>query len=197
MYIILEGIDGAGKSTQTKLLKKWLEDNGLSTISIVEPTDSEIGKLIRKLLKNPNATTPDFQKMLGLLFAADRLLLMKQIEQHETEGKIVISDRSFYSSLAYQEPATWIQEINKFAKKPDILLLLDLDTKTAVSRCSDGDEFENETFLKEVKNKYLELAKKEDDIFVIIDANKGKKLVQKDIRKKIAPLLDICTDGII
>lgn len=197
MYIILEGIDGAGKSTQTKLLKKWLKDNGLSTVSIVEPTDSEIGKLIRKLLKNPDATTLDFQKMLGLLFAADRLLLMKQIEQYEAEGKIVISDRSFYSSLAYQEPATWIMEINKFAKKPDILLLLDLDTKTAVSRCSDGDEFEKEPFLKEVKNKYLELAKKEDDIFTIIDANKGKKLVQKDIRKKIAPLLDICTDGII
>ncbi|MCF0226417.1 MAG: thymidylate kinase, partial [Methanobrevibacter sp.] len=76
MYIIFEGIDGAGKSTQIDLVKKWLEDNGLNVETVVEPTDSEIGVLIREILKRPDASTDEMQKTLGLLFAADRMLLM-------------------------------------------------------------------------------------------------------------------------
>ena len=76
MYIVFEGIDGAGKSTQIQLLKEWLEANGLEVEALVEPTDSEIGKLIRKILQRSDATTDRVQKTLGLLFAADRMLIM-------------------------------------------------------------------------------------------------------------------------
>ena len=57
MYIVFEGIDGAGKSTQINLLKDWLEQNGFDVETVVEPTDSEVGKLIRKILQRPDATT--------------------------------------------------------------------------------------------------------------------------------------------
>ena len=124
MYIVFEGIDGAGKSTQIQLLKEWLEANGFRVETLVEPTDSEIGKLIRKILQRPDATNDRVQKTLGLLFAADRMLIMDKLED---KSKIIISDRSFISSLAYQEPADWIGVLNKYAKKPDLLLLLDLD----------------------------------------------------------------------
>ena len=67
MYIVFEGIDGAGKSTQIQLLKEWLEANGLEVEALVEPTDSEIGKLIRKILQRSDATTDRVQKTLGLL----------------------------------------------------------------------------------------------------------------------------------
>ena len=196
MYIVLEGIDGAGKSTQITALKQWLEDSGFEVETFVEPTDSEIGILIRKMLQNPSATDENIQKTLGLLFAADSLLLMDKIDSEEYCNKVIISDRSFYSSLAYQNPQNWIADINKFAKKPDIVLLLDLDVDIAIERCSGEDEFEKKSFLVDVKNKYLDLAKNDKDIFKIINANNGPKKVQSDIRKAVAPFLGICVSGI-
>ena len=196
MYIVLEGIDGAGKSTQIKMLKEWLESNGLRVETIVEPTDMEVGKLIRKLLTRSDATSDTMQKTLGLLFAADRLILMDKIEQLEKDNVVVISDRSFYSSLSYQDPQDWIKEINKFAKIPDLVLLLDLDVKKSVERCDGTDEFENEEFLTGVKQNYLDLAGSNDN-FKIIDANNGPNKVSSDIKKAVAPLFDICQDCIL
>ena len=196
MYIVLEGIDGAGKSTQIKMLKEWLESNGLRVETIVEPTDLEVGKLIRKLLTRSDATSDTMQKTLGLLFAADRLILMDKIEQLEKDNIVVISDRSFYSSLSYQDPKDWIKEINKFAKIPDLVLLLDLDVKKSVERCDGTDEFENEEFLTGVKQNYLDLANSNDN-FKIIDANNGPNKVSSDIKKAVAPLFDICKDCIL
>ncbi|MCI5737051.1 MAG: dTMP kinase [Methanobrevibacter ruminantium] len=196
MYIVLEGIDGAGKSTQTKMLKEWLESNGLRVETIVEPTDLEVGKIIRKLLTRSDATSDTMQKTLGLLFAADRLILMDKIEQLEKDNTVVISDRSFYSSLSYQDPQDWIKEINKFAKIPDLVLLLDLDVKKSVERCDGTDEFENEEFLTGVKQNYLDLAQSNDN-FKIIDANNGPNKVSSDIKKAVAPLFDICKDCIL
>ena len=193
MYIVFEGIDGAGKTTQINALKKWLEDSGIEVEAIVEPTDSDIGKLIRKMLRKPNATKENIQKSLGLLFAADRILLMDKIDNEEYCNKVIISDRSFYSSLAYQEPLDWISEINKYAKKPDLVLLLDIDINLAIERCSGEDEFEKKSFLSNVKNKYLDLA---NDNFRIINANNGPNKVQSDIRKSVAPFLGICISGI-
>ncbi len=196
MYIVLEGIDGAGKSTQIKMLKEWLEDNGFNVETIVEPTDMEIGKLIRELLTRSDAESDSMQKTFGLLFAADRLMLMDKIERLENENTVVISDRSFYSSLAYQNPQEWIKELNKYAKIPDLVLLLDLDVKKSVERCDGTDEFENEEFLTGVKQNYLDLAKSYDN-FKIIDANNGPNKVSSDIKKAVAPLFDICKDCIL
>jgi len=196
MYIVLEGIDGAGKSTQITALKEWLEDSGLEVETIVEPTDSDVGIIIRKMLQNPKATEENIQKTLGLLFAADRLLLMEKIASEEYCNKIILSDRSFYSSLAYQDYKNWIAEINKFAKKPDIVFLLDLDVDLAIERCSGEDEFEKKTFLVNVKNNYLDLAKNDKNRFKIVNANNGPKKVQSDIKKALAPFLGICLSGI-
>lgn len=191
MYIVFEGIDGAGKSTQIQLLKQWLEDNGFRVETLVEPTDSEVGKLIRKILQRPDATTDNVQKTLGLLFAADRMLIMDKLED---KSKIIISDRSFISSLAYQEPVDWIEVLNKYAKKPDLLLLLDLDVNKSVARTSGEDTFENEEFLIGVKDNYLKLAKNYTS--EIIDANNSVNKVSSDIKKVIAPYLGICPDCI-
>ncbi len=191
MYIVFEGIDGAGKSTQIQMLKEWLEANGFRVETLVEPTDSEVGKLIRRILQRPDAQTDSVQKTLGLLFAADRMLIMDKLND---ESKIIISDRSFISSLAYQEPAEWIEVLNKYAKKPDLLILLDLDVKTSVSRTSGEDTFENEEFLTGVKENYLKLV--ENYEHQIIDANNGINKVSSDIKKAVAPYLGICPDCI-
>lgn len=191
MYIVFEGIDGAGKSTQIQLLKEWLEENGLDVELLVEPTDSKVGKLIRELLTYDNATTDDMQKTLGLLFAADRMLIMDKLND---ENKVIISDRSFISSLAYQEPKEWINEINKYAKKPDLVLLLDLDVATSVKRCEGEDSFENEEFLNKVKENYLDVIKEFN--YEIIDANNGINKVSSDIKKAVSSYVGICSSQI-
>lgn len=191
MYIVFEGIDGAGKSTQINLLKDWLEQNGFDVETVVEPTDSEVGKLIRKILQRPDATTDRIQKTLGLLFAADRMLIMDKLND---DSKVILSDRSFISSLAYQEPAEWIEQINKYAKEPDLVLLLDVDVKTSVNRCSKEDDFENEEFLSKVKANYLDLISNFNH--EIIDASTGVNKVSTDIKKAVAPYMDICPDCI-
>jgi len=189
MYIVFEGIDGAGKSTQIQLLKEWLEANGFEVETIVEPTDSEVGKLIRKILQRSDATTDRIQKTLALLFAADRMLIMDRLSD---DKKVILSDRSFISSLAYQEPAEWIYEINSYAKTPDLVLLLDLDVKKSVDRSSREDEFENEEFLTNVRADYLDIIK--DFNYEIINANNGINKVSSDIKKALAPYMGLCPD---
>lgn len=189
MYIIFEGIDGAGKSTQIEIIKKWLEDNGLEVETVVEPTDSEIGILIREILKRPDATTDKMQKTLGLLFAADRMLIMDKLED---DKKIFLSDRSFISSLVYQEPKEWINSLNKYVKKPDLLLLLDVDLENSVSRFSGQDKFENKEFLTKVRKNYLDIINNFNH--EIINANNGVNKVSSDIKKAIAPKVGLCKD---
>ena len=192
MYIVFEGIDGAGKSTQIQLLKEWLEANGFVVETLVEPTDSEVGKLIRRILQRPDANDEDVQRVLALLFAADRMFIMDKLND---ESKIIISDRSFISSLAYQEPIEWVEEINKYAKRPDLLILLDLDVKKSVARTSGKDTFENEEFLTGVRDNYLDLVKNYEH--QIIDANNGVNKVSSDIKKAVAPYLGLCPDCIL
>ena len=192
MYIVFEGIDGSGKSTQIQMLSQWLEANGFRVETLREPTDSKIGKLIREVLQRPDAQTDNVQNILGLLFAADRLCIMEKLED---QSKIIISDRSFISSLAYQNDKQWVEVLNKYAKKPDLLILLDLDVKTSVARTSGQDTFENEEFLSRIRENYLDLAN--DYTSEIIDATNGVNKVSSDIKKAVAPYLGICPDCIL
>lgn len=190
MYICLEGIDGSGKSTQILLLEKWLKEYGFEVKRVFEPTDLPVGILIRKMLKNPQATGDNFQKILALLFAADRMMLMDIIEIAEEENKVVISDRSFYSSIAYQNKSEWVYEINKYIKIPDLVILLDVDVEKALMRCEGKDSFENKVFLENIREKYLDLAKKND--FYVINAGNGINKVHEDIKRIISPKIGRC-----
>lgn len=190
MYICLEGIDGSGKSTQTAMLEKWLKDIGQKVLRVGEPTQSDIGMLLRKMLRSSRATEDNFQRTLALLFAADRTVLMEDIEEAESSGKIVISDRCFYSSMVYQNDGKWIAQINKHAKRPDITILLDLETETALKRCEGKDHFENMTFLEKIRKRYLELAEKEG--FYVINAGSGVNKVHHDIKRVLSPKFGMC-----
>ena len=190
MYICLEGIDGSGKSTQIELLVKWLDDCGIEALMVFEPTESPAGKLIREMLQNPNAIKNNFQNTLALLFAADRIILMDKIEKAEKEGKVVMSDRCFYSSMVYQNDGDWIKTINKFAKRPDLVLLLDIDPETAISRCEGKDSFEDIDFLIKIRERYLKIADKQD--FMVVNAKNGLNKVHDDIKRVVARKLGMC-----
>jgi len=190
MYICLEGIDGSGKTTQIKLLESWIKECGWDVLRVFEPTNNEVGKLIRKMLQNPEAISENFQITLALLFAADRTVLMRDITEAEALAKIVVSDRSFYSSMVYQNDSKWIAEINKHAKEPDLVILLDIDPETAVSRCEGMDSFEEQNFLAATAKKYSELADNQN--FIVVNANNGINKVHEDIKRIVAPKLGMC-----
>jgi dTMP kinase len=115
---------------------------------------------------------------------------MDKIEKAEKEGKIVISDRCFYSSMAYQNDGDWIGTINKFAKRPDLVLLLDIDPETAISRCEGKDSFEDIDFLIKIRERYLKLADKQD--FMVVNAKNGLNKVHDDIKRVVARKLGMC-----
>ncbi|MDP3623466.1 MAG: thymidylate kinase, partial [Methanobacteriaceae archaeon] len=93
-------------------------------------------------------------------------------------------------------------EINKYAKRPDLVIFLDIDVKTAVSRCQGIDKFENESFLKKVSDNYTKIGENllkehKNENFLVINANNGSNLVHHDIKKALAPYLGICVGGIV
>lgn len=195
MYIVLEGIDGAGKSTQTELLNDWLTGKGYRTKKIVEPTTSDIGKVIRKELLNPESTNDINQQRLTLLFAADRLTLKREIlDAKDSKDIIIISDRSFYSSICYQNNSSvdkdWIYEVNLHTPRPDLTILLDLDEKEAITRCDREEAFENIQFLEKTRKNYLDLLEIEDNI-VVVDAKDSLNDVQEKIRKIVQEKLGL------
>ena len=195
MYIVLEGIDGAGKSTQTELLNDWLTGKGYRTKKIVEPTTSDIGKVIRKELLNPESTNDINQQRLTLLFAADRLTLKKEIlDAKDSKDIIIISDRSFYSSICYQNNSSvdkdWIYEVNLHTPRPDLTILLDLDEKEAITRCDREEAFEKIQFLEKTRKNYLDLLEIEDNI-VVVDAKDSLNDVQEKIRKIVQEKLGL------
>ena len=194
MYIVLEGIDGAGKSTQTNLLEQWLTQEGYKIKKIVEPTTSPIGKLIRNELQNPESTNYINQQRLTLLFAADRLTLKKEIiESKEDKNKILISDRSFYSSICYQNNSSinkqWIYQVNLHTPRPDLTILLDLKEEEAIKRCDKEEVFENIDFLEKTRQNYLDLLNTEENI-KIVDASLPLEKVQENIQKIVKEKLE-------
>lgn len=195
MYIVLEGIDGAGKTTQTQMLNDWLLSKGYKTKKIVEPTTSDIGKVIRKELLNPESTNDINQQRLTLLFAADRLTLKKEILAAKKSKEIIlISDRSFYSSICYQNNSSvdkdWIYEVNFHTPRPDLTILLDLDEKEAITRCDKEEVFETIQFLEKTRKNYLDLLDKEENI-IVADATDSVENVQKTIRKIVEEKLGL------
>ena len=198
MFIVIEGIDGSGKGTQTRILCTWLKKQGYEVFQTHEPTDSKIGKIIREGLKEGN-----FDPIVeALLFAADRAEHVKEVVQKINEEKVVISDRYLYSSLAYQGAEgvdeKWLNEINKFFPKPDVVIYLDLSPEVGLKRISskkllrstqkEKEYLERKETLEKVRKNYLEQAK-ENSQFFTINAENPKKKVQTSIRRVIGRLL--------
>nr|WP_206203498.1 dTMP kinase [Thermococcus sp. M36] len=180
-FVVIEGIDGAGKSTQAKLLAEWFEKKGYEVVLTKEPTDTAFGKLIRKLvLTGGREGIIDGARISheaeALLFAADRAEhVAKLIKPSLEAGKVVISDRYFYSSLAYQWARgldlEWLIDLNRFAIRPDLVILLDLPVKESMKRINGRSiktEFDKIAELqKKVRENYLKLAERFPEIRIV------------------------------
>ncbi len=191
IFIVFEGIDGSGKTTQSKLLSEKI--HGKYTY---EPTDGYIGKYIRKILNGKKCE----KETLALLFAADRVEHVADIEQNLKKSN-VICDRYVYSSIVYQSiqgiDLEFIVNINRFAKKPDLMIFLDVDIEESFKRMSGRSReiFENKDILEKVKKKYYEVIEKRlfepKYGYIVIDTTNNdieevhNKIIDNLIKKKI------------
>jgi len=192
IFIVFEGIDGGGKSTQIKMLAEYFEDKGYQVEFHMEPTEGMVGSLLWTYMKSKDRSfNPETE---ALLFAADRIEHGKTIKQALEEGKVVISDRYLHSSLAYQGAAgvdpDWMQSLNKHALKPSLVILLDIDPESSLERVSGRAKtvFEETDYLKKVRAEYLRYA--EAGELEIVDATQHIEDVHGEILGLIRKILE-------
>jgi dTMP kinase len=205
-FIAIEGIDGVGSTTHAERLAASIEQMGRSVLQTREPTERDVGELIRRYLSGEfdvpgkdadNETlSSDF---MGLLFAADRIdHLYSEILPSLEEGHIVVSDRYYHSSFVYQAEQRdgdlqtgWIETVNRHAVVPDLTIFLDAPVEVCFERLSeqtDKDIYEKKAFLKEIAPRYRtvvnQLQERGENI-IKIDADRPADEVAEEIRGEI------------
>lgn len=202
LFITFEGIDGVGKSTQANLLQEYLTNLGHTVVRTLEPGGTELGQEIRKLLLHRKGSVAP--RAEALLFSADRAHHVEtKIRPALAAGEVVISDRYFDSSVAYQGAGrelsmAEVRQINIWAVDgllPNLTVLLDLDAATARARRSqtgsEPDRIESEKiqYFEATRQAFLELAKAEPDRFYVVDANQSVDQMQSQIRARVNQIL--------
>lgn len=191
-FIVIEGLDGSGKSTQAAALANYLREPkqrrrfGQAGVQVTsEPTPGLIGGLIRSQLSGDWKSSP---ACLQLLFAADRAYhVEKEVAPLLKRGITVISDRYFFSSLVYGAlslPLRWLIEINKHFPVPDATFILEVSARTCIRRIAKHRHevtlFEKEKELEKVAVNYRRLAKKFKNMY-FIDGERPASAIAKDI----------------
>lgn len=191
IFICVEGLDGCGKTTQTKLLVRRLRKLGYDAVYTAEPTRGMIGTFIRKYCLHGDERMSVVVE--ALLFAADRFEHVKDVILPALDrGSVVVSDRYVYSSMAYQGASgldlKWIEMINKHAIRPNLAVFIDVEPHTVIKRLkSKKSVMENlETQLK-VREVYRQFVEKGE--LIRIDGNKSKKEVADAILEVVMKFL--------
>jgi len=200
--IVFEGLDGAGTTTQAKLLAQRYINTGSKAILTCEPTDSLIGKLIRQVLRGDIDITP---RSLAFLFAADRenhLFNNKNGFAYAiNRGEIVISDRYFFSSLAYQSIGTHYDEvkaINSYFPFPQVVIYIDTPPAVCLDRIEsreDRDDFETLEFQEKVYNTYEKAFHEmpENSHLLRFDGTLEISVLEKEIFTAVSQIISIAS----
>ncbi len=196
-FITFEGIEGSGKSTQVKLLHKYFLDKNIPAILTREPGGTKLAEEIRSLLVNGDVDKMDGVCEVLLNFAARRNHIEKLIKPALAKGEIVICDRFFDSTIAYQSfgqnvDLGLIQKVQEAAIgrfKPDITFLIDIDVEVAFERIknrAENNRYEkmDKGFHQKVRKGFLEIAKSDSRI-VVIDGNLDEKEIHEEIVNKL------------
>ncbi len=196
-FIALEGIDGSGKGTQIRKLKKHLEKEGYPVFRTAEPNDSPFGDLIHQIMIGRIKTTND---VIAALFVADRLDHI----QNDTNGMLrflnsginVLTDRYYFSSYAYQSvdlPMDWIIRANSPAAKllrPDLTIFIDVDPRITMDRIEKNrltrELFERTDRLVETRTRYFEAFEKlkDEENILIVEGNREVDDIAAEIWEK-------------
>jgi dTMP kinase len=191
IFIVLEGPDGSGQSTQTALLARWFKKKNLRVFVTKEPTNSLIGGIIRSILKKEWKVD---MKTLQLLFTADRAYhLQMEIEPLLKKGINVISDRYILSNLAFgslEEDLEWLKKINSKFPEPDLTFILNVPGKMCAERIAKSrfsfEIFETADKLEKIRNNYLGLKNYQKNTHVIV----GDERKPEDVNKEIVEIVE-------
>lgn len=203
-FIVFEGIDGSGKSTQLNMIAKRLADEGHDVHATFEPSEGPVGRLIRKML---SGEVPTDQRTIAALFAADRtdhLVNEKNgIAGKVRDGKIVLCDRYYFSSYAYQSQhldMEWVIGTNAVVAeilRPDMTIFIDVDPDMCFQRIKAGrnslEMYEKVEIMKQVRENYFKAFDRLKDVekIAVIDGTRSVESVEETIYKEISKLLDI------
>ncbi len=192
MFIVFDGIDGSGKTTQAELCRDWLNNNGRKVILTHEPTNNVIGSLIKKNFLKGELDTPLID---AHLFSADRVLHCKEfIKPYLDKEYIVICDRYYYSTICYQAnqgvSENWLIRMQKPALKPDIAIIIDREPSVSYDSVvkKKGEKnltkFEKPFFLKSLRKKFIKIPSllKKDNI-KIVEGNNSIHEVHEEVKK--------------
>jgi len=180
--ISIEGIDASGKTTQARLLAEKLASLGLDVLLSTEPTDGPVGTLIKRLLRGEKRLPPVVE---AVLFALDRFWHVEGlIRPALEEGRIVVLDRYYHSSLAYQGSAgldiAWLRAINSFAPRPDLAIYIDVEPEEAVRRIGKPRTVLERLPIQEaVRQAYLSLADAGE--LVVVNGERPVEAIAEDV----------------
>jgi dTMP kinase len=180
-YLVIEGLEGAGKTTVAGRLAAWLEERGESVVAVREPGGTEAGERIREILLDPESRISAWAE--ALLFAAARAELATEVVGPALrEGRWVVGDRSVYSSLAYQgmgrglgiEAVRKVNEAGLGGVWPELVVLLTVDPDNGLARQQVADRFggEKSDFWRRVTDAFEELAAAEPDRFLVVEGGR-------------------------
>ena len=199
LFIVFEGIDGCGKSTQLRMLADRLTSLGRSVVTTAEPTDTQTGKMLREALSGKDARTAT---EMAALFTLDRIhhnVGKGGIAEALAAGKDIISDRYYYSSLAYQGSLTdyeWVRRMNcdcPDIRKPDLCIFLDMEPKAALARVGTRgaatEIYEREESLTLFREAFHRVLRALDDKVAVIDADGTPDEVAARVLAAVEPLL--------
>lgn len=185
LFIVLEGIDGSGKSTQVELLARRLRRRGLEVVTLREPTNGKWGQKIRELSRTSGSVTPEEE--LELFIRDRKENVIRNIRPALKAGKTVILDRYYYSTLAYQGARGLpLEEIlrrhRRFAVVPDLVFILDVPVSTGLRRIKDRPviygHFEEKEYLKKVRKIFLSFR---DPQCLVVDGRPAPAVIHRKI----------------
>jgi len=192
-FLVLDGPDGCGKTTQVQLLAEWLGEQGLEVLSLREPGSTAVGEQVRQILLSPEHEAMDTRTELLLYMAARVQLWAERVAPALKAGKCVLLDRWLSSTCAYQgyaggfgiDNVITVAELCIEKPWPDLTVILDVDLETAAGRLGrtlDRMEAKGDGYHRKVRLGFLELARKLPN-FVIVDAGGDIETVQEKIRR--------------
>ena len=206
VFVVFEGGDGVGKSTQSRLLADWAGARGLSARLTFEPGDTAAGRMIRRVVLDP-ATGDLDARAEALLYAADKAHHLHEVVRPAlARGELVICDRYVDSMLAYQGAGrvldlAEVAEIARWATAglvPDLTVLLDLEPERAVGTIAEPDRLESAgaDFHQRARTLFLELAARAPERYLVLPARRPAEWIAEQVQARVLALLSEPADRI-
>lgn len=199
VFVCFEGGEGAGKSTQSGLLRSWLEERGHTVLLTFEPGDTPVGQALRRIVLSPE-TGELSHRTEALLYAADKAEHVDTVVLPAlARGEVVITDRYVDSSLAYQGAGrdlllADVERVNRWATgdlRPHLTVVLDLAPEAGLGRFTERDRIEGESveFHQRVRQGFLDLAAADPEHYVVLDARAPIEEIAAAIHARVEVLL--------